>query len=119
MPLIVAIETVEGNRGRITADQVLESLNPSDIQSENKSCKFREYGKPRGGGSCYEFSDIQDIKEFVCKIFSALDGARLWNALTAKDETPKQYGELFDSISICLSKGWVLLSEVSFLEMQR
>ena len=34
-----------------------------------------------------------------------LDGARLFNALVAKKETPKQYGEVFDSISICLSKG--------------
>lgn len=34
-----------------------------------------------------------------------LDGARLFNALVAKNETPKQYGQLFDTISICLSKG--------------
>ena len=34
-----------------------------------------------------------------------LDGARLFNALVAKNETPSQYGKLFDSISICLSKG--------------
>ena len=34
-----------------------------------------------------------------------LDGARLWNALIAKGESPKQYGELFDTISVCLSKG--------------
>ena len=34
-----------------------------------------------------------------------MDGARLWNALVAKGETPRQYGEIFDSISICLSKG--------------
>ena len=34
-----------------------------------------------------------------------LDGARLFNALVAKEESPKQYGELFDTISICLSKG--------------
>ena len=34
-----------------------------------------------------------------------LDGARLWNALIAKNETPKQYGELFQTISVCLSKG--------------
>ena len=30
---------------------------------------------------------------------------RLFNALVAKNETPRQYGELFDTISICLSKG--------------
>lgn len=34
-----------------------------------------------------------------------MDGARLFNALVAKNETPQQYGELFDTISICLSKG--------------
>jgi len=34
-----------------------------------------------------------------------LDGARLWNALVAKNETAKQYGEIFDTISVCLSKG--------------
>lgn len=34
-----------------------------------------------------------------------LDGARLFNAIVVKDEKAKQYGEVFDSISICLSKG--------------
>ena len=34
-----------------------------------------------------------------------LDGARLWNALVAKKQHPKQFGELFDTISVCLSKG--------------
>ncbi|NNJ89057.1 MAG: threonine aldolase, partial [Eudoraea sp.] len=34
-----------------------------------------------------------------------LDGARLWNALVAKGEDPKFYGALFDTISVCLSKG--------------
>ena len=34
-----------------------------------------------------------------------LDGARLFNALIAKNETPQQYGKLFDTISICFSKG--------------
>jgi threonine aldolase len=44
----------------------------------------------------------------VCKehhLAYHLDGARLFNALVAKSETPKQYGNLFDTISICLSKG--------------
>jgi threonine aldolase len=34
-----------------------------------------------------------------------LDGARLWNALVAKNEDALQYGQLFDTISVCLSKG--------------
>ena len=34
-----------------------------------------------------------------------MDGARLWNALVTKQETTKDYGQLFDTISVCLSKG--------------
>jgi len=34
-----------------------------------------------------------------------LDGARLFNALAETDETTEDYGKLFDSISICISKG--------------
>ena len=34
-----------------------------------------------------------------------LDGARLMNAIVAKKEDPKAYGKVFDTISICLSKG--------------
>ena len=61
----------------------------------------------RGGGSCYEFTDIELIK-IVClknNLKLHLDGARLWNALVAKQETTQQYGKIFDSISVCLSKG--------------
>ena len=34
-----------------------------------------------------------------------LDGARIWNALIKMNQDPKDYGLIFDSISVCLSKG--------------
>ena len=34
-----------------------------------------------------------------------LDGARVFNALIAKSESSYEYGKLFDTISVCLSKG--------------
>jgi len=34
-----------------------------------------------------------------------MDGARLFNALVAKGESPSQYGAICDTISLCLSKG--------------
>jgi threonine aldolase len=101
------VKTIQGNQGRITDEQVLEAVNPSDIHKARTSLVSLENTANRGGGSCYQFSDIQHIKE-VClqnNLKFHLDGARLWNALVARKETPKQYGELFDSISICLSKG--------------
>lgn len=102
-----SVRLVEGNRGRITAEQVLASINPDDVHKPVTTLVSLENTANRGGGSCYEFAEIQRIKE-VClqnNLLLHLDGARLFNALVAKNETARQYGEVFDSISICLSKG--------------
>lgn len=61
----------------------------------------------KGGGACYDLEEIRKIKQ-VCDAHQLglhLDGARLFNALVARKENPKDFGELFDTISICLSKG--------------
>ena len=121
------VKALDGNRGRITADQVLESINPDDVHKARTSLVSLENTANRGGGSCYDFIDIQSINE-VClqnNLKLHLDGARLWNALVAKNETPKQYGEIFDSISICLSKGMgtpvgsLLLGKTDFIKQAR
>ncbi len=102
-----SVRLLEGDRGRITAEQVKESINPDDIHKPVTTLVSLENSANRGGGSCYHFADIQLIKEACLQnnLKLHLDGARLFNALVAKNETCKQYGETFDSISICLSKG--------------
>lgn len=102
-----SVRLVDGNRGRITADQVKESINPDDVHKPVTTLVSLENTGNRGGGSCYDYNDIQSIKE-VClqnSLSLHLDGARLFNALVAKNESCRQYGQVFDSISICLSKG--------------
>ena len=101
-----SVKLLFGDRGRITADQVKASINPDDNHKAHTSLVCLENTSNRGGGSCYDFSEIKKIKK-VCaenNLKLHLDGARLFNALIEKNETPKQYGEIFDSISICLSK---------------
>lgn len=101
------VKAINGERGKITAEQVMNSINPDDVHKPRTSLVSLENTSNRGGGSCYEFADIQLIKE-ICLLNNLklhLDGARLFNALSATNESPKQYGEIFDSISICLSKG--------------
>ena len=101
------VKAIKGDRGRINAAQVLDAINPDDLHKARTSLVSLENTANRGGGSCYHFNNIIAIRE-VClqhKLALHLDGARLFNALVAKGETPKQYGDIFDSISICLSKG--------------
>jgi threonine aldolase len=101
------VKTLAGERGMIKAAQVQQAINPDDFHKPVSSLVTLENTANRGGGSCYQLSDIQEIKE-VClqnNLRLHLDGARLFNALVATGQTTLQYGELFDSISICLSKG--------------
>lgn len=101
-----SVKLLYGDRGRITAQQVLEAINPDDVHKANTSLVSLENTSNRGGGSCYEIEEIQKIRQ-VCDDHDLklhLDGARLFNALVQKKQTPKQFGELFHSISICLSK---------------
>lgn len=104
----VSCKLIDGDRGMITAAQVAENINPPDFyHSPLTSLVCLENTTNKGGGACYNFEEIKKIRE-VCnehKLGLHLDGARLFNALVAKNENPKQYGEVFDTISVCLSKG--------------
>ncbi len=103
-----SVKLLEGNYGRITAQQVEESINNrSDAHKAYSKLVSLENTANRGGGSCYDFEDIKAIKK-ICQannLFLHLDGARLFNAIVAKKESAKDYGKIFDSISICISKG--------------
>ena len=104
----VSCKLVDGHRGMMTADQVEAAINPPDFyHSPLTSLVCIENTTNKGGGACWDFAELRKIKA-VCETHGLayhLDGARLWNALVAKKETPEQYGALFDSISVCLSKG--------------
>jgi len=103
----ISCKLIDGQRGMFTAQQVLESINPKDFYYALTTLVEVENTTNKGGGSCWDFNELVKIRS-VCNNHDLgyhLDGARIWNALVAKNETPKQYGEIFDTISVCLSKG--------------
>jgi len=104
----VSCNLVDGNRGMITAEQVKDAINPPEFyHSPLTSLVSIENTTNKGGGACYEMEDLRKIKE-VCtenNLKYHLDGARIWNALVAKRQNPRHFGEIFDTISVCLSKG--------------
>jgi threonine aldolase len=122
-----SVRLISGNRGRITATQVEQAINADDIHKPVSRLVGLENTSNRGGGSCYDWSEIEKISA-VCKekgLILHLDGARLFNALVATGQTAEQYGNVFDSISICLSKGLgapvgsLLLGNAAFIKKAR
>lgn len=104
----VNFNLLDGNRGMITAAQVKEGINdPEFYHTPMSKMVGIENTTNKGGGACYEIEELQKIKQ-VCvdhNLKYHLDGARLWNAMIAKKQQPKQFGQLFDTISVCFSKG--------------
>jgi threonine aldolase len=103
-----SVKPIHGLQGKITAEQVALSINnPDDIHQAVTKLVSLENTSNRGGGSIYDFDELKKIKQ-VCvenNLKLHLDGARLFNALVETNETSLDYGNIFDSISICLSKG--------------
>ncbi|MFZ0489502.1 MAG: GntG family PLP-dependent aldolase [Salegentibacter sp.] len=104
----VSCKLVDGDRGMITAEQVEENINPPDFyHSPLTTLVCLENTTNKGGGACYDFEEIKKTRK-VCNTHGLglhLDGARLFNALVETKEDPKDYGKIFDTISVCLSKG--------------
>lgn len=121
------VKLIEGDRGRISAETIAGSVNPDDVHKAHTSLVCLENTSNRGGGSCYDIKSIESIRK-ICDEKSLslhLDGARLFNALVAKGESPKEYGKLFHSISVCLNKGLgcpvgsILIGETGFIKKAR
>ena len=104
----VSCKLLDGNRGMITAEQVAEAINdPEFYHTPLTSLVCVENTTNKGGGACYDFEEFKRIRK-VCddnNLKFHMDGARIWNALVHKKENPNEYGKVFDTISVCLSKG--------------
>jgi threonine aldolase len=118
---------LNGDRGRFTAAMVREAINPDDVHKAHTSLVCIENTSNRGGGSCYDLSEIELIRE-TCdanKLMLHLDGARLFNALVSTGQPAKSYGKAFHSISVCLNKGLgcpigsILISDHQFIKKAR
>ena len=121
------VRALEGDRGRITAAQVSMAINPDDVHKARTSLVTLENTCNRGGGSCYDLEEIKKIRQ-VCsdnQLKLHLDGARLFNALVATGRTAAEYGQVFDSISVCLNKGMgcpigsILIGPAAFIRQGR
>lgn len=102
-----SVRLINGAKGQFTSDDVLKNINPDDPHYPRTKLVSVENTCNRGGGSIWSLSELKKIRK-VCddkKLKFHLDGARIFNALEETKESPKDFGKIFDTISVCLSKG--------------
>ena len=103
----VSARLLNGYRGILTAEMIEPEINAINDHYPRTSLVVLENTVNRGGGSCYRLEQIKPIAQ-LCKkrgLKLHLDGARIFNALTKTGDKAADYGQFFDGISVCLSKG--------------
>ncbi|KEO74352.1 threonine aldolase family protein [Anditalea andensis] len=124
---MASVKLLDGPLGKISPADILENINPDDVHAPETTLVALENTMNKGGGSIYTLEEIKPIKDICVNhgLRLHLDGARLFNALTVTGENPKDWGQAFDTISICLSKGLgcpvgsVLLGNKAFIKKAR
>ncbi|MDG2343651.1 MAG: GntG family PLP-dependent aldolase [Flavobacteriales bacterium] len=122
-----SVRLIEGETGLITSQDVANNINPDDVHYPISKLVALENTCNRGGGICYSMGEMKSIAEVCMKnnLPLHLDGARIFNAIVKNNENPLEYGEVFNSISICLSKGLgaplgsVLIGDQQFIKKSR
>ncbi len=122
-----SVRLLNGDRGRITANDVSDNINPDNLHYPITRMVSLENTMNKGGGAIYDFDEIKKIRK-VCDengLILHLDGARLANAIVETSQTFADFGAVFDSISLCLSKGLgapvgsLLLGTTAFIKQSK
>jgi threonine aldolase len=102
-----SMRMVNGNRGRITAQDVIDNINPDNVHMPVTTLVSLENTHNKGGGSIYSSDEIAAISDASRKnkLKIHLDGARIFNAIAETKQSTSEIGKYFDTISFCLSKG--------------
>ena len=122
-----SVRLINGDRGRITPKDIEQNINADNLHHARTRLVCIENTSNRGGGSYYSLEEMQALSETARanKLRIHLDGARLFNALVETNISTLEVGDLFDSISICLSKGLgcpvgsVLIGDADFIKAAR
>ncbi|WP_316813939.1 GntG family PLP-dependent aldolase [Pedobacter heparinus] len=104
---LASVRLLNGERGILTPELIEPEINDDNVHYPHSSLVVLENTVNRGGGACYALSQIEPVHT-LCNIKGLklhLDGARIFNALAATGDHAAAYGQYFDGISVCLSKG--------------
>jgi threonine aldolase len=103
----VTCRTLEGDYGVLDVSQLSDKIRPDNEHQVRTRLVCLENTHNRGGGRVYPLEKIQAISAWTHenRLILHLDGARLWNAVVATGVPARTWADLFDSVSVCFSKG--------------
>ena len=103
----VSMNLLRGERGKILPGQITAAVKPRYDWLPISKLLVLENTCNKGGGSIYTLEGARTlVREGVeAGLRTHLDGARLFNALVETGEDAQSWGRLFDTVSLCLSKG--------------
>ncbi|HWC35726.1 MAG TPA: GntG family PLP-dependent aldolase [Mycobacteriales bacterium] len=95
------------DRGLLSAEVVAPQLRVAGYHAVPTTALAVEQTHNRGGGSVYPIETLRELRTLADThaVTMHCDGARIWNAHIASGVRLADYGALFDTMSVCLSKG--------------
>jgi threonine aldolase len=123
----LSMQLLKGENGKITAEQIQAAIQPDRDWLPRTSLIVLENTANIAGGAFYTKNEMAAVAKICTEngLKLHLDGARIFNALAETGDTPQEIGSLFDSISVCLSKGLgapvgsLLVGSYSFIKEAR
>ncbi len=103
----VQLHTLESENGSIAEEKLAAAIRPPDYHMPRSRMLCLENTHNRYGGAVYPFNEMRSLCESAQNygLRLHLDGARIWNASVQSGVSFSEYGALFDTVSVCFSKG--------------
>jgi threonine aldolase len=103
----VQLHPLPGDRGLLSSEAVRRAIRAPDAHHPVSRLLCLENTHNRAGGRVLPFSAVRELTEaaHALGLKCHLDGARLWNASAADGVVESTWAALFDSVSVCFSKG--------------
>jgi threonine aldolase len=103
----ISSRTIVAARGRLDPSAVADQIRPAGYHMVPTAAVAVEQTHNRGGGAVYPLETLRELRTMTADAGVGLhcDGARIWNAHIATGVPLATYGALFDTLSVCLSKG--------------
>jgi threonine aldolase len=94
-------------KGLLGDSDFADKIRPEDVHAVRTRLVCLENTHNRGGGSVYSPDAINDVSRWARHhgLAMHLDGARIWNAIVATGVPAHKWGDTFDTVSVCFSKG--------------